>query len=104
MDKKYAINLLGGTPRQAARAVGISDEAVCQWPDPLTERIEARVMFAQNKLKPSDKRAFIALAEQKKAESAAERTARLIAKRTDGINIPPQSDSDRRASFSKAAI
>lgn len=37
-------------------------------------------------------------------QTPAQRTAQLIAKRTDGINIPPQSDSDRRASFSKAAI
>lgn len=42
--------------------------------------------------------------QKRHSASVAERTARLIAKRTDGINIPPQADSDRRASFSRAAI
>ena len=36
--------------------------------------------------------------------SAAERTAKATAFVKGGISIPPQSDADRRASFSKAAI
>lgn len=42
--------------------------------------------------------------QKRHAASVEERTAALIAPRKDGISIYPPSDSDRRASFSKAAI
>jgi hypothetical protein len=60
MRKIFAIYLLSGTPvpRQAALAMGLSDAAICQWPDELTENIEARVMFAHNKLRVSEQRKF----------------------------------------------
>ena len=43
MDKKDAIGLLGGTVAAAAEAVGISYQAVVNWPDPLPVRISDRV-------------------------------------------------------------
>lgn len=46
MKKAYAIELLGGTPRAAADAVGISYTAVARWPDPLPRRIADRVIAA----------------------------------------------------------
>ena len=53
--------------------------------------------------KPAPKRKYISVFERH-AASAAERTAKTIAMRTDGINIPTKEDADRRASFSKASI
>ncbi len=46
MDKKQAINLLGGTASVAARAVGVSPQAVKGWPDTLPPRIADRVQAA----------------------------------------------------------
>lgn len=43
-------------------------------------------------------------APERHTQTSAQRTSKLIASRTVGINIYPQSDSDRRATFSKAAI
>lgn len=53
MDKQKAIDLLGGTPSAAARAIGITPQAVNAWPDVLTPRIADRVIAAQSRLKPS---------------------------------------------------
>jgi len=46
MDKSEAIRLLGGTPTSAARAIGISPQAVSGWPDPLPPAITDRVQAA----------------------------------------------------------
>jgi len=46
MKKSEAINLLGGTPGMAAKAVGVSKSAVTQWPDELPQRIQDRVQAA----------------------------------------------------------
>lgn len=46
MDKTEAIRLLGGTRRKAADAIGISVQAVRQWPDPLPAAIADRVQAA----------------------------------------------------------
>ncbi|WP_298291450.1 Cro/CI family transcriptional regulator [Thiomonas sp.] len=46
MLKTVAINLLGGTRRAAARAIGISPSAVSQWPDELPPTISDRVLAA----------------------------------------------------------
>lgn len=46
MDKTEAIRLLGGTPAMAAKEVGISVQAVSQWPDTLPKRIADRVQAA----------------------------------------------------------
>lgn len=46
MDKQTAIELLGGTVSEAARAIGITSAAVSQWPDVLPPRIEDRVIAA----------------------------------------------------------
>ena len=43
MDKKHAIKLLGGGVSAAAEAVGVSYQAVCNWPDQLPARIADRV-------------------------------------------------------------
>jgi len=55
MEKKEAIRLLGGTPRSAAEACGISVQAVSQWPVVLTKDIENRVLaaLARRHLPPS---------------------------------------------------
>lgn len=44
--KKEAIALLGGTLESAAKAVGVTKQAVSQWPDPLTSKIADRVLAA----------------------------------------------------------
>jgi hypothetical protein len=46
MNKSKAIELLGGTPASVAEAVGVTVQAVSQWPDPLPERIADRVLAA----------------------------------------------------------
>jgi hypothetical protein len=46
MLKTEAIDLLGGTVSAAAKAIGISWEAVNKWPDELPPRIADRVQAA----------------------------------------------------------
>lgn len=46
MKKTDAIELLGGTVRAAAEAVGISPQAVSQWPEDLPAAISDRVQAA----------------------------------------------------------
>lgn len=46
MRKDHAIRLLGAGPAEAARAIGVSVQAISQWPDPLPARIEDRVLAA----------------------------------------------------------
>ncbi len=46
MQKTTAIEMLGGTVTEAAKAIGITPSAVTQWPDELPQRIEDRVLAA----------------------------------------------------------
>jgi hypothetical protein len=46
MLKTEAIQLLGGTTTSAAEAIGITPQAVSDWPDELPPRIEDRVLAA----------------------------------------------------------
>jgi hypothetical protein len=46
MDKSEAIRLLGGSNTTAAAEVGVTPQAVSQWPDPLPPRIADRVLAA----------------------------------------------------------
>lgn len=46
MEKQKAIELLGGTVRSAADAIGISYQAVKDWPEVLPPRIADRVEAA----------------------------------------------------------
>ena len=46
MLKSKAIELLGGTPAAAAREVGVTTQAISQWPDELPDRIADRVLAA----------------------------------------------------------
>ncbi len=46
MQKSKAIELLGGNTTAAAKAIGISYQAVNQWPDILPPRIADRVTAA----------------------------------------------------------
>lgn len=52
MLKTKAIELLGGTVSAAAKAMGVSYQAVDKWPDELPPRIAERVMgvYARDKL------------------------------------------------------
>lgn len=50
MDKKTAIQLLGGSVAQAAKTIGVSYQAVAKWPEKLTPRIADRVIAAQTRL------------------------------------------------------
>lgn len=52
MRKQEAINLLGGTITEAAKAIGINPQAVTQWPDELPDRIADRVIAALAKKDP----------------------------------------------------
>ena len=46
MNKSEAIALLGGSVAAAAKEVGVTVQAVGQWPDPLPTRIADRVQAA----------------------------------------------------------
>ena len=46
MKKTYALKKLGGNMQNAANELGVTIQAVYQWPDPLTERIKERVAEA----------------------------------------------------------
>lgn len=46
MNKETAIKLLGGSVAEAARAIGISAQALSQWPDQLPSRLVDRVQAA----------------------------------------------------------
>jgi transcriptional repressor of cell division inhibition gene dicB len=46
MDKKLAIDLLGGTPAKAAALLEVTPSAVSQWPDDLPRRLADRVLGA----------------------------------------------------------
>ena len=46
MEKKQALELLGGTVAKAADVIGINSQAVSQWPDVLPRRISDRVLGA----------------------------------------------------------
>jgi len=61
MLKTEAIKMLGGTPTAAAHAIGITPQAVNDWPDELSARVSDRV--------------YAALARQKQAEEAQEESA-----------------------------
>ena len=63
MEKQYAINLLGGNVTNVAEMLGYSRQAIHQWADPLTTRLEALVMYHYAKLPPSQKRKNKAKAE-----------------------------------------
>ena len=53
MQKSKAIELLGGNTTAAAKAIGISYQAVNQWPDILPPRIADRVAAALARSKPN---------------------------------------------------
>ncbi|KAF1019653.1 MAG: hypothetical protein GAK30_02969 [Paracidovorax wautersii] len=46
MKKDQAIEMLGGSIPAAAAAIGVSYQAINQWPDELPRRIEDRVYAA----------------------------------------------------------
>ena len=57
MQKETAIQNLGGSITAAAKAIGVSYQAVRKWPDPLPPRIADRVTAAlvrlgETKVKP----------------------------------------------------
>lgn len=55
MQKHDAIQILGGTVTAAAKAIGISYQAVNKWPDYLSPRVTDRVEAASNRLKAQAK-------------------------------------------------
>lgn len=52
MKKEIAIKLLGGTVGHSARAIGISSQAVTQWPDVLPSSIADRVIAGMVRIDP----------------------------------------------------
>lgn len=46
MNKSEAIELLGGTVTEAAKAIQIKSSAISQWPDVLPPRLQDRVIAA----------------------------------------------------------
>lgn len=57
MNKQDAINLLGGTPEKAAKAMGYkSPHAIYMWPDTLPQAIADRVNGAVLRMKQARKR------------------------------------------------
>ena len=56
MEKQTAINLLGGTPKKAAEAMGYKTiQAIYMWPDKLPQSIADQVNGAALRLKPKRK-------------------------------------------------
>lgn len=55
MKKTRAIEILGGTITAAAKAIGVSYQAVRQWPDELDGIIKDRVIAAAARIKFGDK-------------------------------------------------
>jgi len=52
MTKTEALDLLGGTVTSTAKQIGISPQAVTQWPDPLTDVLRDRVQAALYRTSP----------------------------------------------------
>jgi len=46
MNKALALDLIGGTPKLAAKAIGVSRSAIAQWPDALPPKLSDRVLAA----------------------------------------------------------
>jgi hypothetical protein len=46
MLKTQAMSMLGGTLTSTAKAIGITKQAVCKWPEILTPVLEDRVIAA----------------------------------------------------------
>lgn len=80
MRKTKAIELLGGSVTLAAKAIGISYQAVHKWPDDLTPEIVDRVHgFLARKLLPPDVLGLdgpASAATQQQAHEAANQEAR----------------------------
>jgi hypothetical protein len=56
MDKKTAIDLLGGTPKKAAAAMGYTSiQAIHMWPNVLSQGVEDRVNGAVMRIKAGRK-------------------------------------------------
>lgn len=56
MDKQEAINLLGGTPKKAAEAMGYkSIQAIYLWPDVLGQSMIDKINGAASRLKAKKK-------------------------------------------------
>ena len=56
MEKIKAIELLGGSTKHAADAIGISYQAVRDWPDVLSERVADRVHAALARIESKKQR------------------------------------------------
>ena len=56
LTKTKALELLGGTTKSAAQAIGCTVQAVNKWPDVLSARIADRVIAAQTRLQKPRKR------------------------------------------------
>ena len=55
MQKQTAIELLGGTVKLAALAIGVTYQAVNKWPEKLTPRVADRVEAAISRAKTQSK-------------------------------------------------
>jgi hypothetical protein len=71
MLKSDAIALLGGDIASAARAIGVTYQAVEKWPDVLPERIADRVVAAKaRELAPPGMRELLQIAYSNRQEAA----------------------------------
>jgi hypothetical protein len=64
MNKTDALNLLGGTPTKAAKAIGCTPQAISQWPEPLSQKIIDRVISAA--VRVQGKKAYAAIIQLQK--------------------------------------
>lgn len=55
MEKQKALEMLGGTVAAAASAIGITYQAVADWPDVLSDRIADRVYAAIGRKEMTEK-------------------------------------------------
>ena len=69
MDKQTVIAHFG-SPKATAEALGISQQAVGQWPETLTERIENRVLAALARRKEAVPAGWLAAGEPDQQQAA----------------------------------
>jgi len=67
MEKQKAIDLLGGSVKAAAKALGVSYQAVDKWPDQLSPRVADRVLGAYARISAPAFAAAHTVARQKKS-------------------------------------
>ena len=81
MEKQKALEMLGGTVAAAASAIGITYQAVADWPDVLSDRIADRVYAAIGRKEMTEKQPPLAPVQVAIQTAAPEQSAFVSAPR-----------------------